>query len=267
MWDLRNGLASGLATVLTQAGVSLTGWTLSDANAVSADGLTIVGSGVNPQGHKESWIATIPQPYARGDATQDGQVNGDDFVALAVNYTGTGGTGKTWSQGDFDYDGDVDGDDFVTLAVNYTGTLHAVPEPVSWSCWASAACWRASAGADRSATNAGTQPGDHATSWLSHVAKSATSSAPDPMGRAPGWIIFAISESVPNLQDLSSHKPGDTLGQRPNHGPRPLDRGARFSLHPPPGTIWPWCTSGRQCWWRSTACGWRRCCLACRATG
>ena len=68
-----------------------------------------------------------------GDTNKDGQVNGDDFVTLAVNYTGTGGSGKLWANGDFDADGDVDGDDFVALAVHYTGTLHAVPEPATLS--------------------------------------------------------------------------------------------------------------------------------------
>ena len=66
-----------------------------------------------------------------GDANGDGMVNGDDFVTLAVNYTGTGAVGSAWTQGDFNGDGDVDGDDFVLLAVNYTGTLAAVPEPAS----------------------------------------------------------------------------------------------------------------------------------------
>ena len=70
-----------------------------------------------------------------GDTNGDGMVNGDDFVALAVNYTGSGeppnGAWSTWSQGDLDGDGDVDGDDFVILAVNYTGTLASVPEPGS----------------------------------------------------------------------------------------------------------------------------------------
>ena len=65
-----------------------------------------------------------------GDINGDGQVNGDDFVSLAVNYTGTGGTGQTWGTGDFNGDGDVDGDDFVALAVNYTGsTGSALSQP------------------------------------------------------------------------------------------------------------------------------------------
>ena len=60
-----------------------------------------------------------------GRHQRDGSCNGDDFVALAVNYTGTGGSGGQWATGDFDGDGDVDGDDFVALAVHYTGTLGA----------------------------------------------------------------------------------------------------------------------------------------------
>ena len=55
-----------------------------------------------------------------------------------MNYTGSGGQGKTWAKGDFTGDGTVSGDDFVALAVNYTGSLGAagsaawsVPEPAS----------------------------------------------------------------------------------------------------------------------------------------
>jgi len=34
----------------------------SKAYGVSADGLTIVGGGINPDGHPEGWVATIPEP-------------------------------------------------------------------------------------------------------------------------------------------------------------------------------------------------------------
>ena len=37
----------------------LDGWHLTDARGISGDGRTIVGTGVNPQGLSEGWVATI----------------------------------------------------------------------------------------------------------------------------------------------------------------------------------------------------------------
>ena len=36
--------------------LDLTGWTLTSATGVSADGSTIVGEGMNPDGFNEGWI-------------------------------------------------------------------------------------------------------------------------------------------------------------------------------------------------------------------
>ncbi len=49
-------------------GLDLTGWTLNEAKAVSDDGLgnpeslSIVGSGTNPSGFQEAFLAQIPHP-------------------------------------------------------------------------------------------------------------------------------------------------------------------------------------------------------------
>jgi uncharacterized membrane protein len=52
-----------LKDLLTFGGkLDLTGWTLSDATGVSADGKTIVGFGINTQGQTEAWVAVVPEP-------------------------------------------------------------------------------------------------------------------------------------------------------------------------------------------------------------
>ena len=45
-----------------ECGVSVGGWMLRDATAISADGRTLVGWGWNPAIEQEAWIAVIPEP-------------------------------------------------------------------------------------------------------------------------------------------------------------------------------------------------------------
>jgi probable HAF family extracellular repeat protein len=58
IWQESTGMLS-LESVLTAAGVDLTGWSLGVAGAISADGLTVVGRGLNPSGQEELWRATL----------------------------------------------------------------------------------------------------------------------------------------------------------------------------------------------------------------
>jgi probable HAF family extracellular repeat protein len=59
IWDSTNGMRA-LAQVLTDLGIDLTGWTVTEATGASGDGLTIVGYGTNPSGDNEAWIAVLP---------------------------------------------------------------------------------------------------------------------------------------------------------------------------------------------------------------
>ena len=59
IWTAGAGMQS-LSERLTALGVDLDGWFLMDAVGVSADGSTIVGTGINPLGRTEAFIATIP---------------------------------------------------------------------------------------------------------------------------------------------------------------------------------------------------------------
>jgi probable HAF family extracellular repeat protein len=61
-WTLETGMLS-LQNVLLSLGVTnLDGWTLTQAEGISPDGRTIVGSGTDPNGVGQAWIATIPEP-------------------------------------------------------------------------------------------------------------------------------------------------------------------------------------------------------------
>ena len=50
--------------LVNDCGLNLQGWTLFNAEGISADGMTIVGNGLNPAGQSEPWIAVVPEPSA-----------------------------------------------------------------------------------------------------------------------------------------------------------------------------------------------------------
>jgi len=45
--------------VLAAHGIDLTGWVLSQATSILADGRTIVGYSTNPNGFEEGWVSVI----------------------------------------------------------------------------------------------------------------------------------------------------------------------------------------------------------------
>lgn len=62
IWDAEHGIRFLDDVLTTDYGMALKGWTLARASGISEDGLTIVGYGGSPQGTKEGWIVTIPEP-------------------------------------------------------------------------------------------------------------------------------------------------------------------------------------------------------------
>ncbi len=51
-----------METILESNGVDLSGWKLTNATAISDDGLVVAGWGYDPQGYAQGWIATVPEP-------------------------------------------------------------------------------------------------------------------------------------------------------------------------------------------------------------
>lgn len=63
IWDATHGMRP-LQQELVDLGLGpeLTGWTLTSATAISDDGKTIVGYGINPNGEQEAFLAVLPEP-------------------------------------------------------------------------------------------------------------------------------------------------------------------------------------------------------------
>ncbi len=62
IWDTESGILNLQGVLQNDYGLDMSGWTLLSAADISNDGLTIVGYGINPDGIREGWIATVPEP-------------------------------------------------------------------------------------------------------------------------------------------------------------------------------------------------------------
>jgi probable HAF family extracellular repeat protein len=60
-WTPTTGMVNLRDLLIANGATGLDGWTLTEANGVSYDGLTVVGTGVH-NGITEAWVATIPEP-------------------------------------------------------------------------------------------------------------------------------------------------------------------------------------------------------------
>lgn len=60
IWTPAEGMQS-LEMLLETSGIDLTDWQLTEARAISDDGTSIIGRGINPLGGEEAWLARINQ--------------------------------------------------------------------------------------------------------------------------------------------------------------------------------------------------------------
>jgi probable HAF family extracellular repeat protein len=91
IWDAAHGMRDLQALLVSSdygLGSALAGWTLNDAFGVSADGRVIAGSGINPIGVQEAWIADLT-PTDPGTPTVDAGPNQTIAVPGPATLDGT----------------------------------------------------------------------------------------------------------------------------------------------------------------------------------
>jgi hypothetical protein len=113
MIDLQNYL-------IDQGATGLSGWTLQRANDVSSNGTHVVGSGINPLGFTEAWLAILPplSPTCPADLNSDGVVDLAD-LSVCLGDFGCAQPGDPVCPGDIDGDGDTDLADLTLLLANF----------------------------------------------------------------------------------------------------------------------------------------------------
>ncbi len=100
IWNSTQGMRSLQQVLTNDYGLDLTGWFLDRANAISADGLTVVGFGTNPDGLTEAWIASLDgEPVSQPGTTPTNPLlptpnpsnpNGFTFPGVPVGNNGLG---------------------------------------------------------------------------------------------------------------------------------------------------------------------------------
>ncbi len=68
VWTEADGMRTVNALLVERGVVGMTGWTDTEANAVSDDGTVVVGHGLNPAGDTEAWLAVIDDPVEPEEA-------------------------------------------------------------------------------------------------------------------------------------------------------------------------------------------------------
>ena len=88
IWDSAQGMRSLKYVLENDYGLDLTGWMLTRAYAVSADGRVVVGEGINPNGTIEAWRAVMnPNQPPVAEAGPDQTVNEGQAVKIAGSFT------------------------------------------------------------------------------------------------------------------------------------------------------------------------------------
>ncbi|MBX3407650.1 MAG: hypothetical protein KF869_12900 [Phycisphaeraceae bacterium] len=116
LWEASRGTRS-IENVLRQLGVDIGDWRLVGATGCSSDGLTIAGTGVNPQGQLEGWRVTLPGIPPSPDFDNSRVLDvADVFAFLTVWFSGG-------VLADFNLDGMIDVSDIFQFLQFWFGQL------------------------------------------------------------------------------------------------------------------------------------------------
>lgn len=73
IWDARHGIRPLRQVLVDNYGLNLDGWMLEEAHAISDDGRTVAGTGTNPAGESEGWVAYMPPAGLQSSTPATGQ--------------------------------------------------------------------------------------------------------------------------------------------------------------------------------------------------
>jgi uncharacterized membrane protein len=126
IWDKIHGYRLVSDVLANDFGLDLGAWRLEIASGISDDGMVICGTGINPNGDFEVWVATglfAGAEPADGDFDGDGDVDLADYQRFNTCLTGPAEMieGAECEPGDADGDGDVDLSDFKLFQQSFTG--------------------------------------------------------------------------------------------------------------------------------------------------
>jgi hypothetical protein len=112
LWDPVNGMRR-VKDILLALGVSeVSNWQLEEVRALSADGTVLAGTGKNPTGNSEAWIAIIPRTDRQAaDVNLDGCVDDADLLQVLFAFGNTG----YFPPEDLNYDTVVDDADLLAV--------------------------------------------------------------------------------------------------------------------------------------------------------
>lgn len=86
VWDATHGMR-GIRDVLSATlSHDFLNWTLTAAHGISADGSVIAGTGINPAGFAQGWVAHIPVTRCLADYNSDGFSNTQDYFTFLEDF-------------------------------------------------------------------------------------------------------------------------------------------------------------------------------------